>query len=231
MPVIHDKEFGNITIRRSSIANQIRIKVAPNGTLNASLPMRTPMFFVKHLLKNSRNELRSLLSHAKPEYEYKDGMQIGKSHSLAFKNTENNEFNVSRRGQKIIINLPNEKNINDPLVSRKIRDVVIAAIRIEAKSYLPKRLSYLAQKYGYIYKKVRFSHASGRWGSYSSNGTISLNIALMKLPFELIDYVIIHELTHSKQMNHSKRFWSLVECADPDYKQHRKSLKLKNPSI
>jgi predicted metal-dependent hydrolase len=53
----------------------------------------------------------------------------------------------------------------------------------------------------------------------------------MKLPFELIDYVIIHELSHTKQMNHGPSFWALVGLADPNYKNHRRALKLQNPSI
>lgn len=231
MPIIQDKEFGNITIRRSPVAKQVRVRVAPDGLLHASLPMRAPMFLVKHLIKNSREELRVLLAQSKPEYKFENGLRIGKSHTLIIHTSSSQEFTVSRHDQKIIVNLPTNKQIEDIDVSRKVRDKVISALRVEAKSYLPKRLSFLAQKYGYKYEKVRFSHASGRWGSYSSNGTISLNIALMKLPFELIDYIIIHELTHSKQMNHSKVFWSLVELADPNYKLHRRTLKLQNPSI
>ena len=231
MPVIQDKEFGNIIVRRSAAATQIRMRVAPDGTLRASLPMRAPMFLVKHLIKNSREELREILAQSKPVYSYKNGLLIGKSHTLIIQETKNFELSVTRRGLQITVNLPIGKQVSDQDVSRKILDSVIAALRIEAKSYLPNRLSFLANKHGLIYEKVRFSHASGRWGSYSSNGTVSLNIALMKLPFELIDYIIIHELTHSKQMNHSKVFWSLVESVDPNYKLRRRELKKHNPSI
>lgn len=231
MPIIQDEEFGKITIRRSIRAKQIRIKVAPDGTLRASLPMYAPILLVKHLVKTSRNELRSMLSRARPEYEYINGMQIGKSHTLIIHETGGQNFNVSLHGQQIIVKLPQGKNLYDNIVEREIRDKIIAALRIEAKSYLPKRLSFLADKYGYSYDRVKFSHASGRWGSCSSNGTISLNIALMKLPFELIDYILIHELSHTKQMNHSSSFWNLVGVADPNYKKHRNALKLQNPSI
>lgn len=231
MPVISDKEFGKIVIRRSPVATQVRIRVAPDGLLHASLPMRTPIFFVKHLIKTSRDDLRRMLDQSKPEYEFENGNQIGKSHKLVIQTSDDQILSVSRRGQQILVKLPQGKQITDPDVSRKIRDVVIKSLRVEAKSYLPKRLLNLSIKYGYNYEKVRFSHASGRWGSCSNSGTISLNIALMKLPFELIDYVIIHELAHTKQMNHSQNFWSLVESADPNYKLHRRELKLQNPSI
>lgn len=231
MPIIHDEEFGKITIRRSPRATQVRVRVAPDGTLRASLPLYAPLFLVKRLLKSSREELRGILSQAQPQTDYVDGMRIGKSHSLIVKHVSFSLLKVSRHGQQIIVQLPASDTLNDPDVSRAIRDVVINALRIEAKSYLPKRLSYLAKQYDFSYEKVRFSHASGRWGSCSSTGTISLNIALMKLPFELIDYVIIHELSHTKFMNHSSDFWKLVEAGDPEYRAHRRLLKTETPSI
>lgn len=230
MPTINDKEFGKITIRRSAAATQVRVKIAPDGTLRASIPLHAPTILVKYLLKNSRNELRQILATAKPEYEYKNGMQIGKSHTLIIQISDG-KFSVSQHGQQIIVKIESEEQLKQPAYSRKIRDSIISALRIEAKSYLPKRLSFLAEKYNYNYSKVHFSHASGRWGSCSSNGTISLNIALMKLPFELIDYVIIHELSHTKQMNHGKEFWKLVGNADPEYKTHRNVLKTHTPTI
>lgn len=231
MPIIQDKEFGKITIRRSIRAKQVRIKVAPDGTLRASMPMYTPIILVKHFIKSSRDELRTILNRAKPAYNYENGMQIGKSHTLIIQPSSSASSSVYLHGQQIILRLSDQNSIRDIDVERQVRDKIIAALKVEAKSYLPKRLTYLAQKFGYQYKNVRFSHASGRWGSCNSNGTISLNIALMKLPFELIDYVLVHELSHTKQMNHSQAFWKLVGACDPDYRLHRNSLKSENPSI
>lgn len=231
MPIIQDEEFGKITIRRSARATQVRLRVAPDGTLRASLPLYAPAFLVKRLVASSRNELRELLAQSHNETTYENGMQIGKSHTLIVRPSTSATFQVIRRGQQIIASLPSHLTLDDPEVSRAVRDATIAALRIEAKSYLPKRLSFLATKLGFTYQKVRFSHASGRWGSCTSEGTISLNIALMKLPFELIDYVIIHELAHTKHMNHSQEFWQMVSVGDPLYKEHRRALKNEAPTI
>lgn len=229
MPIIQDEEFGKITIRRSARATQVRLRVAPDGTLRASLPLYAPTFLVKRLIRTSRPELRQLLSHSHPDTNYTDGSRIGKSHVLTI--IEGNTLQAKRKGQHIIVTVPASKSVHDADVVRVIRDGVIAALRVEAKNYLPRRLSFLAQKYGFSYEKARFSHASGRWGSCSSHGTISLNIALMKLPFELIDYVIIHELSHTRHMNHSAEFWDLVGQADPLYKEHRRALKQEAPTV
>jgi predicted metal-dependent hydrolase len=231
MPTIVDEEFGVITLRRSARASHVRIRVAPDGRLRASLPLYAPLFLVKRLLKTSRAELRSMIAEQHNETHFEAGMTIGKSHSLIVRPTTTRAIDATRHGQQIIVTLPEGEHLNEPANARVIRDTVIEALRIEAKSYLPKRLAFLADKYGFNYSKVRFSHASGRWGSCSSNGTISLNIALMKLPFELIDYVLIHELSHTIHMNHSDAFWSLVAVGDPLYKIHRRALKNENPSI
>lgn len=229
MPTIQDEEFGAITIRRSARATQVRLRVAPDGTLRASLPLYAPTFLVKRLLKTSRKQIRELLAQAQPATDYHDGMQIGKSHTLIIR--PGPKLEVSRKGLSIFASLPDGLLVSDPKVVREIREAVVAALRVEAKSYLPKRLKYLAKQQELSYERVRFSHASGRWGSCSSTGTISLNIALMKLPFELIDYVLVHELSHTVHMNHSESFWTLVAQGDPSYKQHRRALKNEAPSV
>lgn len=229
MPIIEDKEFGKITVRRSAKATQVRLRVAPDGTLRASMPLYAPLFLLKRLLKTSRIELHQMLAQSNPNTEFKDGQQIGKSHTITVRRAS--KLSAKPKGQRILVELPEDMSLTDTEVARVVRDGVIAALRIEAKSYLPKRLAYLANQLGFSYERVRFSHASGRWGSCSSSGTISLNIALMKLPFELIDYVLIHELAHTKQMNHSQDFWRLVQQGDPQYALHRNRLKAEAPSI
>ena len=229
MPTIQDEEFGTITIRRSARATQVRLRVAPDGTLRASLPLYAPTFLVKRLLKSSRQQIRQLLEQAQPTVEYHDGMQVGKSHTLIIR--EGPRLEATRKGLTIFVSIPEGYTPNDTKVVREVREALVAALRIEAKSYLPKRLKYLAEQQGLSYERVRFSHASGRWGSCSSTGTISLNIALMKLPFELIDYVLVHELSHTVHMNHSESFWALVAKGDPLYKRHRRALKAEAPSV
>lgn len=228
---INDEEFGTITVRRNARATTIRLRITPDGRLRASLPLYAPLFLVKRLVKSSRADLRKLLNDHQKDMIFSDGMQIGKSHSLIVRPTSTANPAATRHGQQIIVQMPEGFSLDHPAVIKSIRLAVQQALRIEAKSYLPKRLAFLADKHGFVYEKVRFSHAGGRWGSCSSNGTISLNIALMKLPFELIDYVLIHELSHTVELNHSSDFWQLVEQGDPNFKDHRQRLRAESPSI
>lgn len=120
--------------------------------------------------------------------------------------------------------------IKDP-ASQRARDAKKKLLTKKAKEYLPYRLEFYAKKYGYKYDKLRLSHANTRWGSCSSNRTISLNIGLMQVPEPLRDYVIIHELAHLNHMDHSPAFWAEVASHDPRYKTHRTKLKAFSPGV
>lgn len=120
--------------------------------------------------------------------------------------------------------------LKDPKQQRA-RDYQKKVLMKKARNYLPYRLDFYAKKYGYQYAKCRLSHANTRWGSCSSNRTISLNIGLMNLPETLRDYVILHELAHLNHMDHSRAFWSEVESHDKNYKMHEKKLKHFSPGI
>lgn len=123
-----------------------------------------------------------------------------------------------------------ELPLKDPR-EQKARDYQKKVLTKKAKEYLPYRLEYYAKLYGYSYGKCRLTHANTRWGSCSSNRTISLNIGLMNVPEPLRDYVILHELAHLNHMDHSKDFWAEVASHDKNYKNHEKKLKLYSPGI
>ncbi len=133
---------------------------------------------------------------------------------------------LSLNRKKIRENLP----LKDPS-SQRARDAKKKLLARQAKEYLPYRLEYFAKLYGYKYDNVRLSHANTRWGSCSSNKTISLNIGLMQVPEQLRDYVIIHELAHLNHMDHSREFWQEVKAHDPKYLMHRKRLKMFTPGV
>ena len=120
--------------------------------------------------------------------------------------------------------------VKDPKEQRA-RDYQKKLLMKKAREYLPYRLEYFAKLYGYHYDKCRLTHANTRWGSCSSNRTISLNIGLMKVPEVLRDYVILHELAHLNHMDHSKAFWEEVGAHDKNYKNHEKKLKMFNPGV
>lgn len=97
--------------------------------------------------------------------------------------------------------------------------------REAAKEYFTKRADYYASLLGATYERIRIAEQKTRWGSCSSKGTLSFNWKLMLAPPKVLDYVVIHEVCHLKEMNHSPRFWKLVEEFMPDYKEYRKWLK------
>lgn len=229
MAILQDDEFGDITIRKHSRSRHIKISIAPDGTLRASMPTHATLRHLQSMVSGSRTAIRKLLIEQNPQQVYTDGMQIGKSHSLITQ--RGSTLAVRRQQLKLVVTLPPDHAIDDAATQQAIRQEVRKVLRKEASHYLPRRLKVLASQLNCTYERVRFSHASTRWGSCSSSGTISLNIALMNLPFHLIDYVLIHELCHTKQMNHSPAFWELVKTADPNYLAHRRTLKQFTPTI
>lgn len=227
MPTLTDPDFGEITIRRSGLARSISIRLAPDGKLRASMPSYATVGALKRMINASRDEITRMVALQKPHTPLVNGMPIGKSHTLLISTGEPVTAKLTK--SHVLLAVPAGAEPSDRTVDAVLTPVIIKALRQEARAYLPRRLQYLASEHGFHYETVRFSHASSRWGSCSSRGTISLNIALMKLDHELIDYVLYHELSHLEHMNHSAGFWSLVESLDPYYREHRRALKAHNP--
>ncbi len=101
----------------------------------------------------------------------------------------------------------------------------VKQLRAEAKAYLPARLRELADLNGFRYNQVRIKHNVSNWGSCSVKGNINLNLNLMRLPEELRDYVMLHELCHLKHLNHGPEFHALLESVCPEHRRLQRQLK------
>lgn len=103
--------------------------------------------------------------------------------------------------------------------------------RHQTARIIGERLPALASSLGLRYNKVSIKNQKSRWGSCSRKGDLNFNLLLAAAPIEVIDYVIVHELMHLIELDHSRRFWELVRNADPDYKLHREWLSSYAPII
>ncbi|HAX21547.1 MAG TPA: metal-dependent hydrolase [Hydrogenophaga sp.] len=107
----------------------------------------------------------------------------------------------------------------------QIRDAAQAWLMRQAKRVFAERLDHFAPLLGVRYEKLRLSSAGTRWGSASADGTIRLNWRLIHLKMEMVDYVVVHELSHMRHMDHSPQFWDVVASVMPDHMARRRALK------
>ena len=141
-------------------------------------------------------------------------------------------YSVSRqRVEKMLLDKQDwiEKHQKEIKERKKDRHIITEQERREgierAKIVFPERIRYYAKIMGVTYGKVTLREQKTRWGSCSSNGNLNFNWKLDLMPDEILDYVIVHELAHRIEMNHSERFWKIVEEVLPDYRERRKWLK------
>jgi len=230
-PELHDEEFGDIYVQRRPNAKYVRIRLDHRGQIHATLPTRGSLIHVRKLIESSRAQLRAAIeaqTHMSPPM-YEDGMTIGHTHRIELVYADNARARTS--GQTIVWAVPHGSLYTSAQNQEVVRRAVRKALNNQAAAYLPRRLVYIAQDMGVSYSSIRYANQKGRWGSCSTQGVISLNVALMNLPKELIDYVLVHELAHLTHMNHSPQFWQLVEQHYPDYKNAKKQLKDYSPYL
>lgn len=131
--------------------------------------------------------------------------------ALSVSESSNSQFYVRNTPGKICILCPSNTSFSEPRLQQWLYKVILEQLRNQARIILPKRLNELSSKYGFSYTKVSINSARTRWGSCSSKKSINLSLYLMLLPRHLSDYVLLHELCHTCEMNHGKSFWALMD--------------------
>ncbi len=118
-----------------------------------------------------------------------------------------------------------EKSLEKQKNIKKLSADEIKGLKKKAKQFIPARVEEFARKFWKTYNTIKITSAQSRWWSCTSQKNLNFSYRLMACPDHVIDYVIIHELAHLKEMNHSRKFWSHVAEMKPDYKNDEKWLK------
>jgi predicted metal-dependent hydrolase len=160
------------------------------------------------------------------------GQKIGKLHYLRFEHVLGSQAIGGRvTGTEIIVRLASHEQSTDTAVQQRANTVALRALKREAERLLKPRLQSLAEKHGLSYTDFSVKQLKRRWGSCDNHQAITLNLFLMELPWDYIDYVLLHELAHTVEMNHGPAFWKLLVSMQPRARDLSKQLKKHQPVI
>lgn len=224
-------EIGDVTLYKRRGNRSLRISVSAEGEVRVSMPYWLPyrageQFALSKqawIVGNQRRSNRALLEH---------GQGIGKAHRLVFNaNVSANKVSTRIVSNEIRIEHPVKLEPEAHEVQHAAQTASVRALRKEAETLLPQRLALLSERTGLDYNKVSVKQLKSRWGSCSSDKEITLNLYLMQLPWHLIDYVLIHELSHTKVMRHGEPFWTEMERHVPQPKKLRREIGQYQPTI
>ncbi|QQS18300.1 M48 family metallopeptidase [Candidatus Saccharibacteria bacterium] len=228
--VISVTGVGPVSFVKSARSRNIRLSVNANG-VRVSLPRWTPYavavaFTGRHaqwieseLAKHTRSLLR-------------EGDKIGKLHTVHFESIPERSVPRTRvTPTKLIVMLKPSENSSDLSVQKRAEAAALRALKKEASVVLPPRIRTLADKHGLSYALVNVKNLKRRWGSCDSHGNITLSLFLMQLSWQQIDYVLCHELAHTKHMNHSAAFWTEMKRMMPDARMIAKRVRHIQPAL
>lgn len=223
---IDDQITVNIYKRKTN--RNLRLSISSSGEIRVSMPLWAPystgLTFVKSKLDWIKSQYRTptLLNQKQ---------LVGKAHHIIFISKPTNKITGRIVSNEIRISHPNTKSIFDIDIQNSAKNTSIRALRLQAEQLLPKRLEELASLHDYQYKSVSIKRLKSRWGSCDQKRNIVFNLFLIQLPWELIDYVIIHEMVHTKIMRHGPDFWLAMADELPNLKVLKSQIKKYHPIL
>ena len=218
---VKTEEIENFKIKykKHIFSKNIKISLKQDDTILVTMPYFCAYSTARDFLINNLSKIKA---YSLPKKVFDENFKT-KFDTLEI--LKDKDFKISTKNKKIYFSYPQYFAFSNPTVQKEFKKAYLKALKIEAQNYLPQRLEFLAKKYSFKYNKVSLRNQKTRFGSCSYQNNISLNINLMSYDFDIIDYVLIHELVHTKVKNHSSKFWAEVEKICPNYKILRKILK------
>ena len=207
---MEDPELGVFFVRTDTRARRLTFRQKEDG-LYVTVPPGTQSEEIRRALEELRPRLLSARERLRRPPINLDFRIDTPFFQLSLTEGKRDRFlSRSELGRMEII-CPPGADFADTALQKWLHKVIEEALRRNAKIILPPRLYMLAQRHGLQYKEVKIHGSNSRWGSCSARGSINLSYYLVLLPQHLIDYVLLHELAHTREMNHSPRFWALLD--------------------
>ena len=207
---IEHKQWGRIIITRNPRARRIIMRVRPDAIL-MTVPEYAKDTDIERALTECGARLKSRQQQSQEQIIDK-GFSINTEYfRLVIKESCFNKVRLTGSTNGYVIEIPQNTDFTSADTQQMLRTAIKGAAKHCAAKVLPPRLKELAERTGFKYKRCTVRDVRSRWGSCSTSGTISLNTQLILLPARLIDYVLLHELCHTVEMNHSDRFWALMD--------------------
>lgn len=223
-------ELGDVKIYKRRGSRNIRLSVSAGGEIRLTIPTWTPYTAGIAFANSKKSWILAQLDARRPDLA--EGQVIGKAHRLHFESQAGLSSPKSRvQGNDIIVAYPESILTTHREVQRTATAASIRALRKQAEALLPQRLSSLADQHKLSYRSVRIKMLKSRWGSCDQDKNIVLNLFLLQLPWNCIDYVLLHELTHTKILHHGPLFWSEMERLEPRAKELKKLIRAHQPVI
>ena len=208
---IEDKDFGRITLSSRRGARNITMRVKPEGLL-VTVPPYTKTEKALQIVGQYREDLLERYRKVAVRPIDLDFRITAECFRLSLEHGRLKCFTVRQmESGEVKIFCPRGTDFSSKEVQKLVRGAIVRAMRKVAAGFLPLLVAVWAGRYGLSYRKVRITGARSRWGSCTAAGTISLSCYLMLVPSHLMDYVILHELAHTREMNHGPRFWELLD--------------------
>ncbi|MDR1524500.1 MAG: M48 family metallopeptidase [Tannerella sp.] len=203
-------DLGIILMRRNPRARRYTLRV-DSGRIYATIPRRGSEREMLSFINQQYGRLLRMLQQS-PGRMLLDENTVLQSLTfrLQIKRTSLDNFYAGVKNGILHISCPLQTDFRDERTQQALWKLVEDTLRHEAKRVLPLRLNALAEKYGFRYAAVKITNSRTRWGSCTSRKNINLSLSVMLLPEHLVDYVLLHELCHTVEMNHDDGFWSLM---------------------
>lgn len=221
-------------VRNRRLTGSVSIKIK-NGEVVVSAPFWVPKPFIDNFVQEKKDWIvKALQKTTQPvvEKEYfngEDHLLFGTPHNLLIlPQSKPTRTTVIKNGTNLEIKL--FVGFDSQKQKQEIKDALLRFYLEQGIGYLTEKVNYYTNLLGVEYSKIEIKKVSSIWGSCSAGNALSFNRKLVMAPYEIIDYVIIHEVCHLRERNHSSRFWGLVFKYDRQYKEHRHWLH-KNSSL